>query len=399
MYQTPGSTNITAGLSSAPTLRTFIPVERADLRQLEMRLTAIPGMKISYEINGYKKVSGDYFYVIPKGKKCIVWFTTYKMKPTALFFELDPRDHSKVNFITIRAPHPQCCDAELHAGEYGTVCYGTLFIHEMHQFFTIENIHVYKNVPVDSLSVDKKYTLIVSMFESHGLGRSAIDVAAAATVPDVADIPSTPQVAQQPKLSGLARIWFGLPIKCTSYAEALRISTGYAVYAIQARFGNQTDNKYYQNSQNSQNSQNQFPLHSKSQTLQPSQISSTCSSTGATALHRPQQASQGQRTFMLRADRQADLYSLICPVSGCVEPEYAHVGDYKTSVYMNSVFRRMKENSRLDAIEESDDESEFQNSDPDKHVNLEKTVLMLCSFNYRFKRWIPLKCVVSADGR
>ena len=368
----------------------FIPVERADLRQLEMRLAAIPGMKISYELNGYKKVSGDYFYIIPKGKKCVVWFTHYKMKATALFFELDPRDHAKIKFITIREPHPQCCDAALHSGEHGTVCYGTLFSHEAHQFFAIENIHVYKSRPVDTLSVDEKYALTVGMFERDGLGRSAIHAAASAAT-------ATDSV----RSARIARVWFGLPVKCASYADALRVSTSYAVYAIQARFGNQTDNRYHQNCQN---------IQIQIAAAQPQTIATTATiatiatiattattatiATIATTPRQPQ-ASQGQRTFMVRADRQADLYSLVCPASGCAEPEYAHVGDYKTSVFMNSVFRRVRENARLDAIEESDDETEFQNSEPDKHVNLEKAVLMLCSFNYRFKRWVPLKCVAS----
>ena len=359
----------------------FIPVERADLRQLEMRLAAIPGMKISYELNGYKKVSGDYFYIIPKGKKCVVWFTHYKTKPAALFFELDPRDHSKIKFITIREPHPQCCDAALHSGDYGTVCYGTLFAHEAHQFFTIENIHVYKSRPVDALSVDEKYALTVGMFERDGLGCGAIDASATATTATVQTGQSRP--------TRNARVWFGLPVKCASYADALRISTSYAVYAIQARFGNQTDNRYHQNCQNAAGrSSTVIAPDGPGAYVQPESKPQTNA-----AMPRQPQASQGQRTFMVRADRQADLYSLVCPASGCAEPEYAHIGDYKTSVFMNSVFRRVRENVRLDAIEESDDETEFQNSEPDKNVNLEKSVLMLCSFNYRFKRWVPLKCV------
>ena len=381
MQQQTGNTYTASAALSLP----FIPVERADLRQLEMRLTAIPGMKISYELNGYKKVSGNYFYIIPKGKKCVVWFTQYKMKPTALFFELDPRDHAKIKFITIREPHPQCCDVALHSGEHGTVCYGTLFAHAAHQFFTIENIHVYKGRPVDALSVDEKYAITVGMFERDGLGRSAIDATASATAAAAT--------------TRIARVWFGLPVKCASYADALRVSTSYAVYAIQARFGNQTDNRYHQNCQNSQNSQQMIqnagestvPPHSK---LQTQSYTTTATNAPNATMPRQPQASQGQRTFMVRADRQADLYSLVCPASGCAEPEYAHIGDYKTSVFMNSVFRRVRENARLDAIEESDDESEFQNSEPDKHVNLKKAVLMLCSFNYRFKRWVPLKCVV-----
>jgi hypothetical protein len=52
-----------------------------------------------------------------------------------------------------------------------------------------------------------------------------------------------------------------------------------------------------------------------------------------------------------------DTYTLRCPISNVVEPEPAHVGDYKTSVLLNSLFRTVRENASLDAAEESEDES------------------------------------------
>ena len=58
---------------------------------------------------------------------------------------------------------------------------------------------------------------------------------------------------------------------------------------------------------------------------------------------------------------------------------------------MNKLFRIIKENNDLDALEESDDEEEFENSNIDKFVNLEKSYKMVCIFNNKFKKWVPIK--------
>jgi hypothetical protein len=58
---------------------------------------------------------------------------------------------------------------------------------------------------------------------------------------------------------------------------------------------------------------------------------------------------------------------------------------------MNRVFRNIIENERLDAQEESEDEADFENTDPDKYVSLHKERLMICRFNKRFCRWVPVQ--------
>jgi hypothetical protein len=60
---------------------------------------------------------------------------------------------------------------------------------------------------------------------------------------------------------------------------------------------------------------------------------------------------------------------------------------------MNRNFRHILENENLDAIEESDDEADFQNVAEDKYVDLEKTLFMECQFHTKFKRWVPLRVV------
>jgi hypothetical protein len=64
---------------------------------------------------------------------------------------------------------------------------------------------------------------------------------------------------------------------------------------------------------------------------------------------------------------------------------------------MNKLFRIIKENDNLDAIEESDDEEEFEDKREDKYVYLDKSVLMKCEYNYKFKRWIPIELAGKHD--
>lgn len=372
--------------------QSYITVERKDLHPLEARLaTVVQGMKFSYEINGYKKVSGDYFYIIPRGRKHVVWFTIYKTKPTAIFYELDPRDHTKIKFISIREPHPRCfrVNPELCEGEIGTVCYGTLFLRKSHQFFSIENIHVYKGRNVDTMSVRDKSALIAEMF-SDGLGEDGGSGCGGGGGGGESGDPIT-------------RVWFGVPVKRATYSDALRaasIEVTYPVYAIQGRFEKQTDNKYFQNSQNHITPATPTSAAaSVSVSVQPLMMQQLQQLQRPPQPQQPQQPQQrqGQRIFIACAESQPDLYVLRCPESGQTEPEYAHIGDYKTSVFMNSIFRNVRENVRLDAAEESEDESEFQHTsemiseDSVKGFVIKKEVRVLCAFNYRFKRWIPLK--------
>ena len=71
--------------------------------------------------------------------------------------------------------------------------------------------------------------------------------------------------------------------------------------------------------------------------------------------------------------------------------DVAYIPDFKTSVYMNSLFRNIKENANLDALEESDDEEEFENDKPDKFVFLERAYNMVCVWNSKFKKWAPVR--------
>lgn len=91
--------------------------------------------------------------------------------------------------------------------------------------------------------------------------------------------------------------------------------------------------------------------------------------------------------FKVTADLQFDIYRLFAygRNKSSVYYNVAYIPDYTTSVFMNNLFRKIKENKNLDAIEESDDDEDFENMDIDKYVDLKKYVLMECRFHLNLK--------------
>jgi len=101
--------------------------------------------------------------------------------------------------------------------------------------------------------------------------------------------------------------------------------------------------------------------------------------------------------FLVKADLSFDIYRLYAYGANKSRVYYnvAYIKNYKASVFMNSLFRRIKENQNLDAIEESDDEEEFEDISFDKYVDLSKELLMEFRFHPKFKKWVPIKVVDS----
>jgi hypothetical protein len=102
--------------------------------------------------------------------------------------------------------------------------------------------------------------------------------------------------------------------------------------------------------------------------------------------------------FKITADVQSDIYNLFCYKDGKEEYyDVAFISDYKTSVMMNKLFRNIKENQNLDALEESDGEEEFEDTRIDKFVYLDRSFKMVCEYNQRFKKWYPVRLANKQD--
>jgi len=100
--------------------------------------------------------------------------------------------------------------------------------------------------------------------------------------------------------------------------------------------------------------------------------------------------------FNIVADPQLDLYHLYAfsessKGAGGVYCGLAGVQSYKTSVFMNRSFRRIRENDNLDLAEESEDEADFENMDTNKFVYLDRVIPVECVFNQKHRKWIPTR--------
>ena len=101
---------------------------------------------------------------------------------------------------------------------------------------------------------------------------------------------------------------------------------------------------------------------------------------------------ENMKIFLIKPRIEADIYELYLQKNAQLEfIDFAFIRDYKTSIFMNTIFRNIKENKNLDTLEESDDEEDFENISPDKYVYLDKIVEINCVYNNRFKKWIPQK--------
>jgi hypothetical protein len=99
--------------------------------------------------------------------------------------------------------------------------------------------------------------------------------------------------------------------------------------------------------------------------------------------------------FKVRADVQYDVYHLFAYGKNKEEVYYnvAYIPNLRVSVFMNRLFRRIRENENLDLVEESDDEEDFENMAIDKYVDLNKVLNIECVFHIKFKKWVPMRVV------
>ena len=296
-------------------------------------LREFPNVKLSYEKITHKKVYNfDLVLGIPDGKKCFAWFTSFKNNMVCIILELDNRN--KKEFKNIRIFNA-CFSGSL---SYGTLFFGTLFYHMNNPFFSIEDIQLYKgkNVYNDDFlcKINKISTILKNDIKQVSYNNSFLV--------------------------------FGLPIisKTDEDFDKSLLSISYKIHSVQ----------YIKNNLHFTLSFDEFKSSVKENV------------TGKTE---KRFISKQDKIFVCKPDIQNDIYHLYT-----LDNDYiglAAVPDYKTSVMMNKLFRIIKENNDLDALEESDDEEEFENENIDKFVHLDKSHKLICNFNNKFKKWVPIR--------
>jgi len=320
----------------------------------ENTLKEFPNIKLSYENIIYKKVSSaDYFVAIPEGKKCFAWFTFINDKPVCAIMELT----DKKQIIDIKIMNTSF-SPEL---SYGTILYGTLFYTSYNKFFSIEDIFSHKGTNTDRINWGEKLSKIGNMLKKD-----------------------LKQISYNNSF-----VVFGLPLMCKTMDELDRKiqNITYKISTIQFKLFNKMNSFLFMNFKNY--------IEAKALNLP---YSDTHVNPTDKKYEKPMDKNIRKQTkrelvFLIRPDIQNDIYYLYCLNNQLKEEQcgIAHIPDFNTSVMMNKLFRIIKENQNLDALEESDDEEEFENDNLDKFVHLNKSYKMVCQFNYKFKKWVPIK--------
>jgi len=319
----------------------------------ESILLDFPNIKLSYENIVYKKVSqSDNIIAIPEGKKCFAWFTTFKEQNICLIMELS--GNKQICDIKITNA---CFSNEL---AYGTIVYGTVFYHEFNRFFSIEDIFFYRGNDISRENWGNKLIKIYKMFTSY-----------------------LNQLSYNKHY-----IVFGLPLIVQNNNELHEVlkNIKYKIDTIQFRLYNKSNSFLFMKYDDY--------LNEKKEYIKPIQkVEPIIKKAEPTIKKTEPNRNSKENIFLIRPDIQDDIYYLYSLNSDKKEEPIgiAHIPDYNTSSMMNKLFRIIKENDNLDALEESDDEEEFENDRVDKFVKLDTCHKMVCQYNYKFKKWVPIR--------
>jgi hypothetical protein len=347
-------------------------------------LTSFPNIKLCYDSMKHNKVdyknenknTFDMCLAIPCGKKCFAWFTHIQNKNICLILELS--NNKNINDVKI----VNCVfNNDLVYGEHGSIFYGTLFQYAHYKndkkyiesFFTIENIFYWKGENVNTFNWFKKFNLLMNIFKS-----------------DIKQISYNKNF-----------VVFGLPLVARNLTElkALINDVNYKIYNIYLHSFNDVNTvttiSYYDLDVNIVKYDKTINKQQVNPIVEPQLLSQRQTQTQPprtnTNTNKPIKSNK-EIVFNIKPDIQNDIYNLYC-LENQKEIFYnvAYIPDYKTSVMMNKQFRNIKENDNLDLLEESDDEEEFQNENVDRFVDMSKSFFFVCRYNYKFKKWFPIK--------
>jgi len=327
------------------------------LAQAEAVMKRFPSFELSYETLSHKKVSPIYnsCLAIPQGKKCYLWFTFLGEHDVCFLLDLN-RDKKIVKMVKTDIS----CSTKL---AFGTVMYGTMLEENREQsVFLIEDLFYAKGISMQQCVFYQKLDFMVDCMEE--MPKTSVSV-----------------------LCRLPVFWEVTETKDFDLTSHIPDNTNipYPIHHLQYRALFQT--APYLNVYLNKKLNIHAPVVAVPKQMAYETTKIVCD------YSKPQY--KYPTTFQVMADLQFDIYHLFAyGVNN--KPVYygiASIPNYKCSVFMNGLFRLIKENKNLDYIEESDDEEEFQNVAEDKYVDLEKMLVMECSFHSKFKKWVPLRVV------
>ena len=324
--------------------------------QIENLVQRFPKLELSYETFAHKKVSSNYDICIsvPAGKKQFAWFTFCGAEDVCYLMDIN-KDQKVVKVVKIDIQVP-------YKLALGTVLYGTMCTIDEKQVFVIEDIYYFRGLPIKQFTFGEKLTYFHTLMTEY-----------------------------------LKSTMFALPymtlvkgdnalLESLQFYESMVTKTAYATHHVQFR-SSETVSPYLNHTYKKK--QEQAMVYEPDVILFPrADLNYTAQSTLRTAV------------FRVTADIQNDVYHLFAYDGKTKDYTYvniAYIGTRPLSVYMNNLFRNIRENKNVDYGEESEDEDTFQNVNPDKYVDLKKEYKMNCVFQNKFKKWVPVSVVENSS--
>ena len=360
--------------------------------EIDSILSDFPKFELSYETMTHKKVfNHNVILAIPEGNKCFAWFTTYK--DDNVCFILDISENNKIKNISIVLTS---FNDKLTFGGYGSIFYGTTFKYNAVTCFCIEDMYYYKGNNYSNKSFVSRLNTLKNILQNElsqkALTNNYIIFGLPLMNPDLLTLLKEIDLLPY-KISQLKYRWFETKkIMCSDY------------YKPGPRYGIRPDirpdisesNNKYKNA--NQLNANQFEMKQIEAKQSNTRIYDKIKDKNNNKINERNIKQLSNAVFKITPDIQSDIYNLFVYKDGKEEfYDFAFISDYETSVLMNKLFRNIKENNNLDALEESDDEDDFENNKIDKYVYLDRSAIMNCKFNYKFKKWMPISLAEQKD--
>ena len=327
--------------------------------EISLVLQKFPKFELSYENITHKKVhNANVILAIPEGKRFFTWFTSYNHENICFSLEID--DNNKIK--NIKKLNTSFMDCLL-----GTIFYGIMFKYNDISCFSIEDIYYYKGQNYIYTPYSNKLQLLKDIFTNE---------------------------ISQSLLNNRFTV-FGMPLIYSDFNLLLTDiqNLPYKISQLKFRFFEKNNSRKIM----TMNYYNQ--IDKKTEQIDKKIVQKDTYQRDTSQRDTSQRDTyQNQRDknkktaiFKIMAGTEPDIYNLFITKNGNEEYyDIAIIPDYKTSVMMKSLFRNIKENINLDFIEESDDETDFEDGREDKYTYLDRSFNIKCEFNYKFKRWIPI---------
>lgn len=312
---------------------------------LHQILQVFPNVKLPYEKFIYNKISSvELLIAIPKGSKCYIWITKFNNRDVSFVLFLNGNKIVRHNYFFFKR-NAHCKSSSIN----NTLLYGTLCAKNKTNFFTLENVLQHNNTFLERTQWNIKMNIINSLFQNN----------------------------IQQLIS--PNIIISMPFFSNDIDEFKKycLKPFYDIQKIEYRKFNDMNKSIF------------TPLKFLYDSDKPK-------SSNLPRTHTPKIRNNNydqRQNFIVKPTSLNDIYELFVEnINGTIKfIDVACVPDYNTSLLLNSLFRNIKENKNLDALEESDDEDEFQQDD-NQYVFHDREIKMTCVFNRKFQKWTPL-CV------